>query len=108
MATVAAPPTENHVAVSATGLLINNRWIQSESGKTFPTINPSTGEEICRVAEADAVDVDKAVKAARAAFERGPWRKMSASQRGRLLYRLADLIEQNADEIARLNRSTTA
>jgi len=102
MATVAAPPTENHVAVSATGLLINNRWIQSESGKTFPTINPSTGEEICRVAEADAVDVDKAVKAARAAFERGPWRKMSASQRGRLLYRLADLIEQNADEIARL------
>jgi len=102
MATVEASPTENHVAVSATGLLINNRWIQSESGKTFATINPSTGEEICQVAEADAADVDKAVKAARTAFERGPWRKMSASKRGRLLYRIADLIEQNADEIARL------
>src|SRR6201996_5385454 len=101
MATVAAPPTENHVAVSANGLLLNNRWIQSESGKTFPTINPSTGQEICQVAEADAADVDKAVKAARTAFE-GPCRKMRASERGRLLYRLADLIEANADELARL------
>ena len=65
------------------------------------TINPSTGEEICQVAEADAADVDKAVKAARAAFE-GPWRKLRASERGRLLHRLADLIEENADELARL------
>src|ERR1700761_9584765 len=102
MATVAAPPTENHVAVSATGLLINNRWINSESGKTFPTINPATGEEICQVAEADAADVNKAVKAARQAFERGPWRRMSASERGRLLNRLADLIEKHSDELAHL------
>jgi aldehyde dehydrogenase (NAD+) len=94
-------PTEVHVAPSVTRLLINNRWVPSESGKTFATINPSTGEEICQVAEADAADVDKAVKAARAAFE-GPWRKMRASERGRLLYRLADLIEANADELARL------
>ena len=93
-------PTEVHVAPSVTRLLINNRWVPSESGKTFATINPSTGEEICQVAEADAADVDKAVKAARAAFE-GPWRKMRASERGRLLYRLADLIEANADELAR-------
>jgi aldehyde dehydrogenase (NAD+) len=84
-----------------TKLLINNRWVPSESGKTFATINPSTGEEICQVAEADAADIDKAVKAARAAFE-GPFRKMRASERGRLLYRLADLIEANADELARL------
>ncbi len=81
--------------------VINNRWVPSESGKTFATINPATGEEICQVAEAGAADVDKAVRAARAAFE-GPWRKMRASERGRLLYRLADLIEANADELARL------
>jgi aldehyde dehydrogenase (NAD+) len=84
-----------------TKLLINNRWVPSQSGKTFPTINPATGEEICQVAEADAGDVDNAVKAARTAFE-GPWRKMHASERGRLLHRLADLIEKNADQLARL------
>jgi len=95
-------PAENHVRISATQLLINNRWIPSESGRTFATINPSTGEEICQIAEADAADVEKAVKAARAAFEHGPWRKMPASERGRLLNRLADLIETNADELARL------
>jgi aldehyde dehydrogenase (NAD+) len=94
-------PTETNIVPSTTKLLINNRWVASESGKTFPTINPSTGEEICQVAEADAADVEKAVKAARAAFE-GPWRKMRASERGRLLYRFADLIEKNAEGLARL------
>jgi aldehyde dehydrogenase (NAD+) len=102
MASVLSSPAENQVAISATKLLINNRWVASESGKTFPTINPSTGEEICQVAEADAADVNKAVRAARAAFERGPWRKISAAERGRFLHRLADLIEKNADELARL------
>jgi aldehyde dehydrogenase (NAD+) len=101
MVSALAVPPEVHVTPSVTKLLINNRWVPSESGKTFATINPSTGEEICQVAEADAADVDKAVKAARAAFE-GPWRKLRASERGRLLYRLADLIEANADELARL------
>jgi aldehyde dehydrogenase (NAD+) len=95
-------PTESHMAPTATKLLINNRWVPSESGRTFATINPSTGEEICQVAEADAADVDKAVAAARAAFDLGPWKKMRASERGRMLDRLADLIEQNADELARL------
>jgi aldehyde dehydrogenase (NAD+) len=94
-------PAESAVAVSRTELLINNRWLPSESGRTFATVNPSTGEEICQVAEADASDVEKAVRAARAAFE-GPWRKMRASERGRMLYRLADSIEKNADELARL------
>ena len=102
MASVVSSSPETRVAVSATKLLINNRWIASQSGKTFATINPSTGEEICRVAEADAADVDKAVAAARTAFEHGPWRKMPASERGRLLNRLADLIEKNADELAML------
>ncbi len=102
MASVMPHSTEHQVSVSATKLLINNRWVPSESGKTFATINPSTGEEICQIAEADAADVDKAVSAARAAFERGPWKKMQASERGRLLNRLADLIEKNADELAAL------
>ena len=95
-------PTESETGPMATKLLIDNRWVPSESGKTFATINPSTGEEICQVAEADAPDVDKAVQAARRAFDQGPWRKMRASERGRLLHRLADLIEQNAEQLARL------
>ena len=79
MASVMSPRKESPFAISATRLLINNRWIPSESGKAFVTINPSTGEEICEIAEADAADVEKAVKAARAAFDRGPWRKTLAS-----------------------------
>jgi aldehyde dehydrogenase (NAD+) len=102
MASVMSPSVRPKVAISATQLLINNRWIPSESGKTFATINPATGEEICQIAEADAADVEKAVKVARAAFDHGPWRSMSASARGRLLNRLADLIEANTDELARL------
>ncbi len=102
MASVMSTPTENRVPISATKLLINNRWIPSQSGKTFATINPATGEEICQVAEADAADVETAVRAARAAFDKGPWRKTMASERGRLLLRLADLIEAKADELARL------
>ncbi len=100
MATVASAPAE--VAVGPTKLLINNKWTNSKSGKTFPTFNPATGEEICQVAEADAADVDEAVKAARHAFEKGPWRKMSGAQRGLLMNRLADLMEKHADELARL------
>src|SRR5271156_5948025 len=95
-------PNEVQVALPELKLLINNQWVASESGRTFATVNPSTGEEICQVAEADAADVDKAVQAARAAVEHGPWRKMNASARGRLLNRLADLIEHNADQLARL------
>ncbi len=95
-------PAEAQVLPASTKLLINNCWVPSESGKTFATVNPSTGEEICQVAEADAADVDKAVLAARAAFEHGPWKKTRASERGRLLHSLADLIEQNADALARL------
>ena len=102
MASVMTSHVPPFVATTATKLLINNRWVNSESGKTFPTINPATGEEICQVAEADAADVEKAVRAARHAFERGPWRKMAAAQRGLLLNRLADLIEKHADELAQL------
>jgi aldehyde dehydrogenase (NAD+) len=81
-------------------LFIGGRWLDSVSGKTFPSINPATGETICQVAEGDKADVDLAVQAARQAFEDGPWRKMNASERGRLLNRLADLIEKNQEELA--------
>ncbi len=90
------------VKVSATKLLINNQWVEAASGKRFPTIDPSTGDEICQVAEADAADVDRAVRAARQAFEKGAWRRMSAAERGNLLNKLAGLIENNAEELARL------
>src|SRR5579862_8878028 len=102
MASMTISSTGHDVRVSATKILINNRWVDSASGKTFPVINPSTGLEISSVAEADSADVDKAVHAARAAFEKGPWRKMAAAERGQLLHRLADLIEKNSDELARL------
>lgn len=83
-------------------LLIGGKWQDSVSGKTFETLNPATGEVICQVAEGDKADVDLAVKAARKAFEEGPWRTMNASDRGRLLNKLADLIEENKDELAAL------
>jgi aldehyde dehydrogenase (NAD+) len=97
----ATRPTQQ-VKIGPTQLLINNEWVDSASGRRFETINPATGEVICDVAEADAPDVDKAVQAARNAFNSGEWRKMSARRRGDLLYKLADLIEQNKEELARL------
>jgi aldehyde dehydrogenase (NAD+) len=102
MATATPSIPESRAIGTETRLLINNEWVPSESGKTFSTFNPATGEELAQISEADAADVDKAVRVARNAFERGPWRKTNASERGRLLNRLADLCEQNADELATL------
>jgi aldehyde dehydrogenase (NAD+) len=90
------------VKVCQTKMLIDGEWHDAVSGKTFETINPATGEVIARVAEGDDADIDLAVAAARRAFDSGPWSKMTARERGRLLYRLADLIEKNADELAAL------
>ena len=83
-------------------LLIDGQWV--EGSKTFDTINPATEEVLTSVAEASGADVDRAVQAARRAFEdrNGPWRKLSASERGRLLWKLADLVEKNIDELAEL------
>src|SRR5207237_7829958 len=83
-------------------LLINGQW--TDGAKKFDTINPATGEVLTQVVEASSEDVDRAVSAARKAFEdrSGPWRKMSASERGRLIWRLADLVEQHLDELAEL------
>src|SRR6266446_581310 len=88
--------TRAEVKVGQTHMLIDGKWGESASGRTFETLNPATGEVIAHVAEGDKADVDKAVQAARHAFEKGPWRKMSARERGKHLYRLADLIEKHA------------
>jgi len=103
MATVLTEPQTTSAPIKQTKILIGNRWVDSVSGKTFETINPATGEVLANVAEADAADVDLAVKAARKAFHtKAAWRRMSAAERGKLLSRLADLIEKNADELATL------
>jgi aldehyde dehydrogenase (NAD+) len=83
-------------------LFIGGQWRGSVSGKTFPTINPATGQTMCQVAAGDAADIDQAVQAARKALESGPWSTMDAADRGRLLLRLADLVESRAKELATL------
>jgi len=83
-------------------MLIGGKWVEAVSGKTFETRNPATGEVLAHVAEGDSADVDQAVKAARKAFESGPWPEMSPSERGRLLWKLSDLIEKNREELAQL------
>lgn len=102
MAAVLSPSLKPRSVSSPTKLLINNEWVESESGKTFATFNPATCEEIAQIAEADARDVDRAVAAARQALESGPWRTASASERGRLMNRLVELLEKHADELAHL------
>ena len=88
--------------VRQTNMLIGGRWVESRSGKRFKTINPVNETVIAEVAEGDAADVDAAVKAARTAFDSGPWSKMDARDRGRLMNKLADLMEANLDELAAL------
>ncbi len=83
-------------------LLIDDQWVGAASGKTFPVYNPATGLVLAQVAEADKEDVDRAVRAARRAFDGGPWSKMTGSQRGKLLWKLADLVEANLQELAEL------
>ncbi len=102
MTATAAAPIKPDVEIKYTQCLIDGQWVPAASGKTFETINPATGDVLAQVAEGDKADVDKAVKAARKAFEEGPWRKMSASERGRLMYKLADLIEKNKETLAKL------
>jgi phenylacetaldehyde dehydrogenase len=83
-------------------LLINGELVDAVSGKSFPVYDPSTGQVMAHVAEADAADVNKAVKAARRAFDEGPWPRMSPSERGRILWKLADLIERQTEQFATL------
>jgi phenylacetaldehyde dehydrogenase len=83
-------------------MLINGKWVSSISGKTFPTYNPATGEVLAQVAEGNREDIEQAVKAARKAFDEGPWRKLTASERGRLIWKLSDLLESHTEEFAYL------
>src|ERR1700722_21003559 len=83
-------------------MLINGKWVEAASGKTFPTYNPATGEVLSRIAEGDQEDINRAVKAARAAFDSGPWSKITPSERGRAIWKLADLIEKHLEEFAQL------
>jgi aldehyde dehydrogenase (NAD+) len=104
MATVAPkkPQTAKPPRVKDQPMFVGGKWVDAVSNKTFATTNPATGETICQVAEGDKADIDLAVKAARKAFEEGPWPKMSGAERGRLLYKLADLVEANQEELAAL------
>src|SRR6202030_3528283 len=83
-------------------MLIDGKWVNAASGKTFSTYNPATGEVLAQVAEGDREDINRAVAAARAAFDHGPWSRISPSERGRLIWKLGDLIEQNLEELAQL------
>lgn len=82
-------------------LHIGGEWIESASGSTFKTVSPATGEVIAEVAEGGAPDIELAVEAARRAFE-GPWRSLDAAERGAILWRIADTIEERSEELARL------
>ena len=92
----------NPVKVSQTKLLIDGKFVESADGRSFATINPATEEKIADVAEGAARDIDLAIKSARQAFDSGPWRKATARERGRLLYKLAELVDKNLDELAKL------
>ena len=83
-------------------LFIDGRWADAASGRTFETPNPATGDTLAWVAEGDAEDIDRAVKAACRAFEEGPWSRMTPSERGRIIWRIGDLILQHVDELAQL------
>jgi len=83
-------------------MLIDGKWVAAASGKTFPVYEPSTGDVIAQVAEGDKEDIERAVKAARKAFEAGPWSQMTPSERGKLIWKIGDLIDANGDELAEL------
>jgi acyl-CoA reductase-like NAD-dependent aldehyde dehydrogenase len=83
-------------------LFIGGRWVEAEGGKAFTVENPSTGEDLARVAEAQASDVDRAVAAARVSFDRGTWRDLPPAERAKVLWKVGDMIEERADEFAQL------
>lgn len=94
--------TSARVEIHPGKLFIGGQWVEAASGKTFSTLNPATGELLTQLAEADAPEVEAAVRAARRAFEEGPWASMSAADRGKLLLKLADLVEKHIEEFAYL------
>ncbi len=102
MATATMPDARKPAvpAVPTQKNFIDGKFVPSQSGQTFATINPATGETICEVAAGDKADIDMAAKAARRALESDGWKRMNAADRGRLMFKLADLVEENAEELA--------
>ena len=102
---IATSPTLDARVINFIGrtgkILIDGKWSDAASGKTFDTYNPATGEVLARIAEGGREDIDRAVKAARKAFD-GPWSRMTSSERGKLIWKLADLLEQHLEEFATL------
>jgi phenylacetaldehyde dehydrogenase len=95
-------PKIREFVTSKRGLLIDGKWVDAQSGRTFPVYNPATGEVLDECAAGEKADIDLAVKAARRAFEQGPWSRLTPGQRGRLIWKLADLIESHLDEFAQI------
>jgi aldehyde dehydrogenase (NAD+) len=83
-------------------LLIDGQWVDAASGRTFSTGDPATGRVIAEVAHGEAEDVDRAVRAARRAFEEGPWQRMKPNQRERLIWRIGDLLSERAEVFGQL------
>jgi phenylacetaldehyde dehydrogenase len=105
MATAVAPQMHSRVQEfvgKPRKMFIDGKFVEAASGKTFPSYNPATGEVMAKVAEGDREDINRAVKAARKAFDSGKWPKMSASERGRLIWKLGDLLEQRLEEFAQI------
>src|ERR1700726_4912330 len=100
--TVTVDRTVEEFTATPRKLFINGQWIDAASGKTFETPNPPTGDTPAKIAEGDAEDIDRAVRAARKAFDEGPWGRMTPSERGRIIWRIGDLILEHAEELAQL------
>ena len=95
-------PQVSHFVGQPRRMLIDGKWVEAVSGRTFASFNPATGEVLAQVAEGDKEDIERAVRAARKAFESGPWRRMTPSERGRLIWKLADLLESSLEEFAQV------
>ena len=102
MASNLHPEVSSFLSGGPKKLLIGGQWVDAASGKTFETINPATGDVLARVAEGDQEDVNRAVAAARKAFDEGPWPGMTAAERSRIIWKIADLVEEHADTFAQL------
>jgi phenylacetaldehyde dehydrogenase len=100
--TVTVDQTVEQFTATPRQLFINGQWTDAASGKTFETPNPATGGTLANIAEGDAEDIDRAVRAARKAFDDGPWGRITPSERGRIIWRIGDLILEHAEELAQL------
>ena len=100
--TVTTERSVEEFTASPRQLFIDGQWVDAASGRTFETPDPSTGDTLANIAEGDAEDIERAVRAARRAFDDGPWGRLTASDRGRIIWKIGDLILEHADELAQL------